>query len=388
MNVKTSNSPRRPITTSEIARLCGLSRSTVSAVLNGRRNVRESTRSRVLKCIREANYQSGMIAKTLVGELSRMVAVLASNLGRPFHMMFFRGVNEVLDAEGYHILFHNVRPEDQEDPKTLVSLRAYRPAGYIILKGAEGPRGEHAREIVEEGIPLVSEGRLEGIETHAVTFDNRAAMRLATDYVVENGHRRLGHLAGPTFSLGAKERKLGFVESLIDHDIPVSDAVIVDAGETAAAGYQAALEVLRHPDARPTALVCFNDMVAMGVYRAAHELSLDIPGDLSVVGFDGIDFAELLGPPLTTVDIFPTELGKQAAELLVRAIKNQTGRRFEVRQVQPRLLVRASVRRIPTIPEEAVGSVGGESAGTLRPTPQLLPTGRAQGFRAAGAAPG
>jgi DNA-binding LacI/PurR family transcriptional regulator len=111
-----------------------------------------------------------------------------------------------------------------------------------------------------------------------------------------------------------------------------------------------ALQVLENPMTRPTALLCFNDMVAMGVYRAAHELSLDIPRDLSVVGFDGIDFAELLGPPLTTVNIFPHEVGRQAAELLVRAIKNQVGRGFETEWIQPRLLERASVRRLSAYP--------------------------------------
>jgi DNA-binding LacI/PurR family transcriptional regulator len=352
VNADSPHRPRRSITANEIARLSGVSRSTVSAVLNGKRNVRESTRRKVLECIRHENYQSGMIAKTLVGELSRMVAVLASNLGSPFHMMMFRGINAVLETQGYHILFHNVRPEDQADPGTLASLHAYRPAGYIILKGAEGPQGEHARKIVEEGIPLVMQGKHEGIETHSVSFDNRGGMKLATDYVIERGHRRLGHLAGPAFSLGAKERKLGFVESLIEHDIPVSDALIVDAGETAAAGYQVALEVLKDPEARPTALLCFNDMVAMGVYRAAHELSLDIPGDLSVVGFDGIDFAELLGPPLTSVGIFPEVLGEQAAELLLKVIRNQTGRGIVTEWIDPRLIERASVRRVVTPTQE------------------------------------
>jgi DNA-binding LacI/PurR family transcriptional regulator len=344
MNADNLHRPRRSITTNEIARLSGVSRSTVSAVLNGKRNVRESTRRRVLECIRHENYQSGMIAKTLVVELSRMVAVLASNLGSPFHMMMFRGINAVLETEGYHILFHNVRPEDQADPETLVSLHAYRPAGYIILKGAEGLTGEHAREIAGQGIPLVTQGKLDGIETHSVNFDNRAGMRLATNHVIENGHRRVGHLAGPTFSQGAKERKLGFIESLIEHDIPVSDALIVDAGETAAAGYQAARDMLRNPETRPTALLCFNDMVAMGVYRAAHELSLEIPGDLSVVGFDGIDFAELFGPPLTSVDILPEVLGRQVAELLLRIIRNQTGRGVVTQWIEPRLVQRGSVR--------------------------------------------
>lgn len=337
---------RRGITTSEIARLSEVSRSTVSAVLSGRRNVREGTRRKVLECIREQNYGSGMIAKALVGELSRMVAVLAPNVGNPFHMMVFRGIAEVLDAKGYHILFHNVRTEDQTDPETLASLHAYRPAGYILLKGAEGPRSEHAREIVAEGVPLVSHGKIEGVETHSVNFDNRAGMKLAADYAIDHGHRRLGHIAGPTFSQGARERKLGFVESLIEHDIAVSESKIMDAGETATAGYVAGLDMLRDPETRPTALLCFNDMVAMGVYRAAHELSLDIPGDLSVVGFDGIDLTALLGPPLTSVDIHPRQLGEHAAELLVRVIRNETGRGVVTEWLHPQIVERASVRQI------------------------------------------
>lgn len=344
-----SNDPphiKRPITTSEIARLCGLSRSTVSAVLNGKRNVREITRYRVLKCIREENYASGIVSKALVGQLSQMVAVLVPNAGlNPFHISAFRGISEVLDAHGYHVLLHNVRREDLSDPGTLASLQAYRPAGFLAFKGSEGPQGEHVRAILDERVPLVFHGDLEGLAAHCVTIDNRACERLITDYVIDKGHRRLGHLSGPAFSHGAKSRQLGFVESLLAHNIPVSDAFIVEAGETAEQGYHAAHEVLRDPKKRPTALVCFNDIVAMGAYRAAHELSLSIPGDVSVVGFDGTDVADLLGPQLTTVDVFPEQLGRQMARLLMRVIKNPTGR-MVVEEVTPQLRERGSVRHV------------------------------------------
>jgi len=346
---------KRSVTTAEIARRCGLSRPTVSAVLNGKRNVRESTRRKVLDCIREQEYEVGMISKALVGELSYMIAVLASNLGSPFHMMIFRGVGEVLESRGYHTLVHNVRSEDQPDPKTLASLHAFRPAGYIILRGAEGLNGLHARQIAEDGIPLVTQGQVEGLETHSVNFDERAAMKLAADYIIEQGHRRIGHIAGPTFSKGAQQRKMGIIESLVEHGIPMSDAPIVDGGETAISGYQMALKMLKDPDVRPSALLCFNDMVAVGVYRAAHELGLDIPGDLSVVGFDGIDFGEFLGPTLTTVDICPVELGRRAAELLLNVIKNPARRGLETQWIETRLVVRDSVVRIGSPPQSARG---------------------------------
>jgi DNA-binding LacI/PurR family transcriptional regulator len=349
---KKSSQSGRSVTTGEIARLCGVSRTTVSAVLNGKRSVREKTRSKVLDCIRLQNYDSGMIAKTLVGELSQMVAVLSPELGNPFHMMVFQGINEVLAKEGYHILLHSVRKEDQPDPQTMESLHAYAPAGYIIINGAQGPNGIHARVIAEEGVPMVTHGRLDGLETHSVSFDNRLAMKRAADYVIGKGHSSLAHLAGPTYSVGAKERKLGFIESLIEHDIPVHNAIIVDAGETIAPGYLAALEMLKDPLKRPTAVLCFNDLIAMGVYRAAHELSIDIPGDLSVTGFDGIDFAGLLGPPLTTVDLFPTEVGRLAARLLLKVIRNQVGRGYVTELIETQLVERASVRHYTEVSEQ------------------------------------
>ena len=348
MNNGDPSQSKRRVTAAEIARRCGISRATVSAVLNGKRSVRESTRKKVLECIRDENYGAGIMARTLVRELSRMVTVLAPNIGSPFQMMFFRGLNEILCSEGFHVLFHSVFPEDQEDPETLASLHAYRPAGYIVLKGAEGLNGTNARKIIHDGIPMVTETGLIGVETNRVAFDNRGAMKLAADYVIQQGHVRLGYIAGPSFALRTKLRKTGIAESLIEHDIPLSNTVMVDAGDTAIAGYRAALDMLRDPKTRPTALLCFNDMVAMGAYRAAHELGLAIPRDLSVVGFEGIDFVELLAPPLTTVDILPEAMGRKAAELLVKVIRNEVGRALVVEYFEPTLVVRGSVRRLET----------------------------------------
>jgi LacI family transcriptional regulator len=260
--------------------------------------------------------------------------------------MLFHGINEVLEEAGWHILFHNVHPEGEVERELLAHLLAYHPAGYIILKGAEGHDCTYLREIAAQGIPLVTQGAIEEIETHAVCFDDRLGMRLATDYLIEKGHRQLGYLSGPSLSQSARDRKLGFIESLIAHDLPVSSALMADAGETAAAGYHTALDALNGHEKHPTALLCFNDMVAMGVYRAAHELQLKIPDDLSLIGFDGIDFAGLFGPPLTSVNIFPEELGRRLATLLLRVIKKEVGRAKVQEWIQPELLERASVRSL------------------------------------------
>lgn len=308
---------RSAVTTSEIAPV------DVAAVLDDKRTVQKS-------------------------ECSRTVAVLVPNLGSPHHVMAFRGINAVLVALGYEILFHNVGREDQEDPATLASLQMDRPAGYIIIQGGEGRNAEHARAILQQGVPLVSLGSLAGVETHAVAVDDRLAASIATDYVIELGHRRLGYFAGPSFFGCAKQRQQGFVESLINHGIPVSDALILKSEThlSAREAYLAALEALKDPKTRPTALLCFNDMLAVEVYRAARELSLEIPRDLSVVGVDNIDPAAMLAPPLTTIDIFPELSGRQAAELLVKAMRNELDNKVVFQRIEPKLVVRGSVRSI------------------------------------------
>lgn len=344
MKTNGAGRPKRSVTAADIARLCGVSRVTVSAVLNGKRTVRESTRTRVLNCIREQNYASGIIAKALVGELSGMIAVLVPALGSPYQMMVFQGLNEVLRASGYHVLLHNILPEGQADSDPLAGLKMYRPGGYLMLRGAEGRDGENVRKIIEDGVPLVAIGAIKGTNVHSVKVDERMVMRIAADYAVQKGHHRLGYMAGPSFLEEAKERRIGFIESMLDHDIPMSDIKLAHSPETAAAGYEAALVMLRNPAERPTVVVCFNDMLALGVYRAAQELSLNIPRDLSVIGSDGIDLFELLGPPLTTVDTCPVQQGKFGAELLIRAMRNEVGRNAVTEWIPPRLLERASVR--------------------------------------------
>jgi LacI family transcriptional regulator len=184
-----------------------------------------------------------------------------------------------------------------------------------------------------------------GIPTHTVSFDNRLCSRDATDYLIGRGHRRITCLTGPARSATAKERVLGFIESLVTHEIDFRESMTVRAGDTSAEGYTAAMKVLTR-DERPTAFVCCNDMVAMGVYKAANQLGLRIPDDISVLGFDGVEFGELLGPPLTTLSIFPRQIGEKAAEILLSVISGEQGRGLVEHVMKHALIERASVRDI------------------------------------------
>lgn len=334
------------VTITELASLCGVSRSTVSAVLNGKPGVREKTRQKVLECIREHNYERGLVAKSLVSELSRMIGVFVPDVGRRFYKEIIYGINAVLESHDYHMLYHGAGHHSGTYQEQLSAIKAYGPAGSIIVKGTHARSVEDIQDILETGAPVVTVERIEGAETHAVCYDNRRAARLAPDYVFEMGHRRVTYLAGSAPWGASKERKLGFMESLVEHELDFDGTMTVETPGTAEGGYEAALSVLSDPETRPTALVCFNDLTAMGVYRAAYELGLRIPDDVSVIGFDGIDLCEALGPPLTTVSIFPEKLGRAAAELLLEVIQRDNRGGFLTREIEPKLIERQSVRKV------------------------------------------
>ena len=334
---------KRNITIGEIARLAGVSRSSASAVLNGKPSVREETRQKVLDCIQREDFQPGLVAKSMVRELANTMTVLAADPGSPFDMMVFQGIAAVLRSEGYNILFHVVEPEDADNPDAFAGLEVSRSAGYIVLGINGGEQGKHARRWIEEGIPLVVVGLAADLKTHMVTPDYRSVMRTAADYAIRRGHRRLGHLGASPLSLGEREYELGLIEAMVEHGIPLSMATIVKLGLSADEERAAAVELLRNPETRPSIVLCFNEMLAINVYQAARELSLKIPDDVSVVGIGGTYLSELLGPPMTMMDIFPRELGERSARLLLRVLRKQTGRRLITETIKPRLRVGGSV---------------------------------------------
>lgn len=334
-------------TAKDIALLSGVSRTTVFAVLKGKPGVSEKTREKVYTALRDHGFQSGLVQKSLVAELSKMVGVVVGNISNPFYTEVISGINAVLGPAGFHhLLHHGTDVDPQRGIAAFESLGAYGLRGYIMAAGEMERYEEHIRKVVESGRPLVTIMKAPGIPTHVVSFDNRACSRDATDYLIKRGHKRITCLTGPARSAIAKERVLGFVESLVAHEIEFHESMVVRAGDTSAEGYATTLELLRDRQPLPTALVCCNDLVAIGVYKALHELGLRIPEDISVVGFDGIELGEVLGPPLTTLSIFPRKIGERAAEMLLEVTSGKHPRGFLEHVVEHALIERDSVRSV------------------------------------------
>jgi DNA-binding LacI/PurR family transcriptional regulator len=330
MSAIASTTPTR-VTSVDVARRAGVSQSTVSLVFSGkgRGRVSAATEENVRRCARELGYRPNVAAQALRLGTSRAVALLVPDVTNPFFARVLRGAQRAAQEAGYTVALVDTGNDRRWEEQSFEALRAGPVDGYLLFEvmppdGLE--RDEHV-VLMESKAPKRS----------SVRFDSESGAADAFRHLVDLGHRRIGHLASafeaPTFDErdAARRRVLG--EAGIDPDgqpRATTDITIDDARDAAG-------PLL---DERPTAVFCDDDIIAAGLYLAARERGLKIPRDLSVIGFDDMDFARVLEPALTTVALDAELLGSTAFELLEDRF---AGRRPRRRVVLPAdLTVRGS----------------------------------------------
>ena len=334
-------------TMKKIAELTGLSRVTVSAVLHSKPGVSERTRQKVLQAIREHDLHHRLIARNLMGHFSHMFGMLVPDIANPFYTELIDGfMSEMKDGDA-HMICQPTRQSHEVEVRTLETLLEYNLAGFVLGPTHQSDSVEHVQKVIAAGRPIVTIGPLPGIETHTVDFEDREGSKRATEYLIRQGHKRIVFLSGVMGSPAGKERTLGYMQALLEHQVPFDNSMMAPRTDgSSESGYQAALDVLKHHNPRPTALMCFNDVVAVGAYRAAYELGLHIPKDISIVGFDNIRMSAVLGPPLTTVSIFPDRIGRAAAKILTSLLEGKNRNRLQREVIPTELVERGSVQKL------------------------------------------
>lgn len=314
-------------TQSDVARRAGVSRATVSYVLNGladdgRVQILEETRSRVLGAIAELGYEPDARAQALRSGSTKTIALLIPDIRNPHFCEFANGVEESARAAGYHMLLSSTTLNDEYAVGVFKGLAQRRFDGLIIT-GAFILESTEAQEVLarvrQRSLPIVEMGELYGVDS--ISTDYREATKEVVSYLLSLGHRRIGFVYGVgSHGLGI-DRLEPFQESLNMAGIPVEQDSIVECGPTTEDGYQAAMKLLNLAQ-RPTALIVINDLLAIGVLRAAADLGLRVPDDLSVTGYDDISMANYLTPRLTTVTKNAFAGGRKAFDLLLARIQN------------------------------------------------------------------
>ncbi|WP_051942941.1 LacI family DNA-binding transcriptional regulator [Streptacidiphilus rugosus] len=335
MTAEATAPDRKPVM-ADVARLAGVSHQTVSRVLNDNPHVKEETRDRVLQAIRELDYRPNSAARTLVTKRSQTLGVVSfdTTLYGPASMLY--GIEQAARSAGYFVSIASLRSLDGRSVQEAVErLRGQAVEGVLVIAPQTSAVG--ALSQVSGQVPVVAVGTGPQARVPAVAVDNEAGARAATRYLLDLGHRTVHHVAGPSSWLDAQARLAGWRSTLAEAGAP--EPPVLAGDWSARSGYEAGLQLAEDPEA--TAVFCANDHMALGLLRALNEAGRDIPGDISVAGFDDIPEASYFTPPLTTVRQDFGELGRRGLELLVEQIEDGVRTRPRV-LVPPELVLRRS----------------------------------------------
>jgi LacI family transcriptional regulator len=334
----------------DVARLAGVSRATVSYVLNGvtdgRVPISEETKQRVLDAIEELGYEPDARAQALRSGNTNTIALIIPDLRNPHFSEYATGIEEAARASGYHLLLSSTTMNDEYAVEIFKDLARRRFDGLIIASSfiLEAQEAQAIlKQIRERGLPIVEMDENYGVDS--VSADYREATQEVMSYLLSLGHRRIGLIYGIGGHELGQDRLQPYLESLKAANIPIESDLIAECGPTIEDGYQASLKVLKLSP-RPTALITINDLLAMSALRAAADLGLRIPNDLSLVGFDNIPMANYLVPRLTTVTKEAANLGRKAFELLLTRIQNPDLPRQQIHS-PARFIVRESTGPAP-----------------------------------------
>lgn len=333
----------------DVARLAGVSHQTVSRVLNDHPNVRTVTRDRVLAAVRELGYRPNAAARTLATRRTRTLGVISFNttLYGPACMLY--GIEQAARQHDHFVTVAAVGTLDRRSVLDAVDrLRDQGVEGIIVIApqtAAIGAIGAPAN--VPADVPLVAVGCGTHSALASVAVDNEAGAQLATNYLLDLGHRTVHHLAGPRSWLDAQERETGWRNTLEKRGALVAEP-LVGADWTVRTGYELGRRIGADPAV--TAVFSANDHMALGLLRALQQAGLRVPEDISVVGFDDMPETEYFGPSLTSVRQDFDELGRRALRMLIEIVGDPGARLPAADEtphivIPPTLVVRTSATR-------------------------------------------
>jgi LacI family transcriptional regulator len=365
-------------TINDVARLAGVSKATVSAVLNDTGTVKKSTRERVLSVIESLNYRKSG-PDTRGGGQVRSLGLVIKEIDNPYYGEVVTGARAAAEQAGYTLLVMSSEGEHDAERRAVELAQAKGVDGLMITPVLDQTADlSHLFELKRRNLPFVLLEEVLGVQASLVDVDNQSASRRAVEFLIGQGHARIAHFAGPAYSMHSQERVDGVRRACSASHIIFGDDDVVPAGAHAEDGYRAGLEFFRDRATadRPTAVTCYNDLVALGLCRALAELEIRVPDDVSVVGFDDIQLLEYLPLRLTSVRMPKFEMGQRAAQMLIRHIESREALPPQKVYLDAELVVRdstralspaAAPRRAPRVRIAGAEAEAGAAAGRAEP---------------------
>lgn len=338
---------KRP-TQADVARVAGVSRATVSYVLNDREQQRipisPETRQRVLDTVAELGYEIDARAQALRSGDTKTIGVLLPIYENPFFWEIFLGVSKEAETAGYNLLLAHSSVTPEQEFRSIRELAQQRVDGLVLMISYRQFPEQVIEQLRRSSRPIVEMASTES-EFDTVHQGYGAGTRALMSHLIELGHRRIGFVYGVTIPAQGYDRLQAYRQTLEETGIGFDESLVRHCGERMEDGYEAARELLSRPD-RPTALLAINDLLGIAAIRAAADLGLSVPNDVSIASFDDIPFSHFSVPRLTSVNGFPERTGRDAVRLLLARMADP-GRPREVIVSDWELQIRESTGPAP-----------------------------------------
>ncbi|PJC87145.1 transcriptional repressor PurR [Vibrio sp. HA2012] len=329
-------------TMKDIAKLAGVSTSTVSHVINQTRYVSEEISERVNNAARQLNYAPSALARSLKMNKTQTIGMLMTTSTNPFFGEVVKGVERSCYHHGYNLILCNTEGDSERMKSSIDTLLQKRVDGLILMcTTLAGERIEAFERYPDVPVVVMDWGPLQ-YASDKIQDNSFQGGYLATQHLIDAGHKNIGCITGPLNQYQAKMRYEGYKRALAEHQLEMNIDWITEGDFSCEGGYAAFLQMLMR-GTLPSALFVCNDMMAMGVANAAYEKGISVPQDISLVGYDDIHIAQFMTPPLTTIHQPKYRLGKAAVEALLARLENRN-LDAQVVQLEPVLVARNSVK--------------------------------------------
>lgn len=327
----------------QVSELAGVSLATVSRVMNNNARVSDVTRKKVLAAMEQLGYRPNSIAQSLASNRSNSVGILVSELHGPFYGEMLSGIENECRAAGKHVIIaagHSEEASEKDGIEFLIS----RSCDALILH-VEAVSDDYLIKLASGTMPIVLINRfIPRLANNCISLNNELGGYLATRQLLQQGHRQLAYMAGPMWKSDAKDRYQGHLRAMAEHGLSFNPALLAEGDFQDSSG-SACMQQLLEKNIPFTALVCANDEMAAGAMEVARTHGLNVPQDLSIVGFDNLILARYIYPKLTTIDYPIGEMGRMAARWVLKNIYQQQA--LQLKNVfEPLLVCRDSASAI------------------------------------------
>ena len=331
-------------TLEEVAKLAGVSRSTVSRVINDQPNVRPEVRERVWQVAREVGYQPHAAARSLVTNRTQVIGMIIPEavttlFTDPYFPLLLCGATEACNAHRYQLMLSLFTAHaDQQEMYQRILRSSYLDGVIVASASLNDPL---IPNLLHDGIPFVSVGRYPDEQVHYVDVDNIGGARMAVEHLIRLGHRRIATITGPLDMIAGQDRLSGYRQALEARGVPVEEDLIVEGDFTEISGM---LGMQRLLPASPSAVFVASDMMAVGALKALRQVDLQVPQDIALVSFDDIPIASAIEPALTTVRQPIERIASMAVEVLLSILETSSGEEASVQRIvlPTELVIRAS----------------------------------------------